>query len=405
MIARTWSKLKELSPEVKNMLGSYYVYELAEQIMVVFMGIFVYTETKSLFFLAVYFFIYFTAILIGFSGWGLVMVRFALNMKWNHLHAFAIYILAFIWFWFFRTEPWHLLVFGSLNGLALGMFWLGHHSFEMLHTKDKSRDFYSSILGAGTHVTAIVGPLIATASFFLSELWFGDPLTLIFFLLPTVFLLAVPFLWNLPNFVPKKISSKQWEFIRKDELVREASRFAFAESIGWGAWEIMAPLIMVTALETYINVGLFDTLLGVLAIVIVMVQGHLQNHGNRKRIFHVCAALMVLYYLGLFFWTLSPWVYILLGLFWVPIEAIYGTVFHVVSLKNIDQMRGEQGRFFAGLLYREWIIYLGRILSILVIGSAAFFLKNDILTTYVAISWLIMQNALTVWTLEKVLRD
>jgi MFS family permease len=405
MIAKTWTKFKALSPEVKNMLGSYWVYELAEQIIVVFMGIFVYTQSDSLFFVAIYFSVYFTMILLGFTVWGLLMTHLKSNMKWNHIRAFTVYIAAFVWFWFFRDEAWHFLVFGALNGLGLGIFWLGHHTFEMLHTSDGDRDFYSSMLGAGSHVTAIVGPLIATLTFFISQYWFDDPLSLIFFILPFTYILAVPFLWKLPSYVPEKISKKEIQYLRKNKDMKGAKAFAFIESTGWGAWEIMAPLMIVTALETYVNIGIFDTLLGVIAILVVVIQGHLQHKGNRKRIFHISMAFVILYYLGLYFWTLSPWVYILLGLFWVPVEAIYNTVVHVVFLKNIDQMRGEEGCFYAGLLYREWIIWLGRIFSLICIGTIAYFLQNDVMTTYVAITWIIAQSLLMMWSVEKVLKD
>lgn len=392
MIGTSFRKYKALSLEVKSILGSFWVYSLAELVMKVFMGIFVYTTTESMALMAVYFFVYFTACMLGFSGWGWLMAQKGIDMKWNHLRAFAFYIAGFVWFWFFRDQFWHFLVFAVLHGAALGLFWLGHHSFEMLHTNDKERDFYSSMLGVGSHVAGILGPLIATLSFLLSDSLFGNDLTLIFFVLPAIYLLVIPFLWNLPRYTPQPISMEKAKTLLKSRGT--AQKFAFVESLGWGAWEVIAPLMIVTALETYVNVGVFDTLLGLFAIAMVMIQGHHQNEGNRLRIYYISVAFIILYFIGLYFWPISPWIYILLGFYWVPVQAVYGTIFHVISLKNIDQFRCIQGDFYAGLLYREVLIWLGRLVSLASVGVVAVLLQNELITTYVGITWIIGQYLL-----------
>ena len=405
MITSTLKKFSGLSKEVRSILGAYSVYELAERIITVFMGIFVYTSSDSLVFMALYFLVYFTACFLGFSGWGLLMSKWQINMKWNHLRAFATYILGFIWFWFFRDENWHYLVFAAFNGAGLGLFWLGHHSFEMLHTNDKDRDFYSAALGVVDHVSGILGPLIATASFLISEKFFGDSLSIIFFVLPFVYLLVIPFLWNLPDFTPEEIESVDWNRLRKSKKLWPAKRFAFVESLGWGAWEIFAPLIIIAALGTYVNVGFFDTILGLVSILIVLIQGHWMHNGNRKKIFHWSLALVLLYFVGLLFWPFSPWVFILLGFYWELVYPVYGTVFHVISLKNIDQLRCHRGHFYAGLLYREWIIYLGRLTSLIGVGTVAYFSSNNYLVTAVGITWIILQYLFLAYFVEGVLED
>lgn len=405
MIATTLKKYRDLSKEVRSIIGAYSVYELAERIITVFMGIFVYTSSDSLAFMALYFFVYFTACFLGFSGWGWLMSRWKINMKWNHLRAFSVYILGFIWFWFFRDENWHYLVFGACNGAGLGLFWLGHHSFEMLHTDDSDRNFYSAALGVVDHTVGILGPLIATACFLISEKVFGDSLSIIFFVIPIIYLLVIPFLWNLPDYVPEEIESKDWHRLRHLKKNIPAKRFAFVESLGWGAWEIFSPLIIIAALGTYVNVGYFDTILGLISILIVLIQGHWMHNGNRKKVFHVSLAFVLLYFVGLFFWPYSPWVFIGLGFYWELVYPVYGTVFHVVSLKNIDQLRCHKGHFYAGLLYREWIIYLGRLTSLLAVGTVAYFSSNNYLVTAVGISWIIGHNLLIAYYVEGVLND
>ncbi|MFT7184276.1 MAG: MFS family permease [Oceanicoccus sp.] len=405
MISKTLTKYRALSSEVKSILGAYSVYALSERILTVFMGILVYTATNSLAFMALYFFVYFTACLLGFSAWGYLMSKWGLNMRWNHLRAFLSYILGFIWLWFFQDESWHYLVFAAFNGAGLGLFWLGHHTFEMLHTSDKDRDFYSAMLGTVDHMTGILGPGLATIIFFFSEKYFSDPLAIIFFIMPFLYFLVIPFLWNLPDYIPKKISKKEWKRLRTSKELWPAKRFAFVESMGWGSWEVFSPLIIIAALETYVNVGIFDTVLGFLAIMIVIVQGHWQNKGNRKKIFHWASFLLVIYFVGLFFWPYSPWVYILLGFYWELVYPVYGTVYHVISLKNIDQLRCGEGRFFAGLLYREWMIYLGRITSLAVIGTVALLSPNDYLVVAVGLFWILAEYLLLAYFVDGVLED
>jgi len=404
MISKTLNKYRALSAEVKSILGSYWVYELAEQVIVVFMGVFVYTSTESMAFMALYFLLYFTAILLGFSGWGYLTAKLQINMKWNHLRAFAAYVMGFVWLWFFREQDWHYLVFAIFNGLGLGLFWLGHHSFEMLHTNDEDRDFYSSMLGAGTHVTTILGPLLATLVFLLSDHFFGDPLHLIFFVIPVLYLLVIPTLWSLPDYVPERIQKKDWKHLRKSKDLKEGIRYAFIESFAWGPWEIFAPLLTVAALETYVNIGVFDTLLGLTAILIVLVQGHMQNKGNRVKIFRYSLVGIILYYVALYFWQWSPWIFIIAGFAWVPIQAINGTVHHVVFLKNIEQFKCEEGQFYVGMLYREFIIWLGRISSLILVGGVALVFKNDLLTVNFGISVIIFQSLLIGYYVDRVLK-
>ncbi len=391
MLTDTWKKYKSLSPTLKSIMYTYWIYEFAQYILSIFMGIFIFDETRSIEVLAVYYLIYCCTILLGFSGWGALTAHWQINLRTNHLRAFFVYILAFLWLWFFRGEVWHFLVFGAISGLALGMYWMGHHSFEMIETSDDGRDFYSSLLGVGAIVLRIIAPLFATITFLVSKQLGRDTYDLLFWILPFTYLLVIPFLRNLPDFTPHKISLAEWKRLIKTKKYRPVRWYIVVESMGWAVGSMILPMIALAALGTVVNFGWFQTVIGVIAIIALLVQGRFQKIHNRLLVLFCLLSLYFLLNGALYLWTLSALVYVIFSMVSSLADPLKQTVKHVFSLRVMDLLKCDEEHFFAGMLYREILLWLGRICPILLILLGSLIWKTNVPLTYLGIAFLQIQ--------------
>lgn len=382
MIAKTIARFRSFPSELRAVLWSYWVYELAEQLVSIFMGAHLFLETQSIGFLALYFSIYFTACFFGFSIWGYLMAQLRINLKFNHLRAFVLYIVSFLVLFIWKES---YFVFAALNGLGLGMFWVGHHAFEIQATNEKNRDFYVGVLVTGSRVVSVLGPLIASLLFM-----FTEGMSILFMLMPFVYLLGLPFVFRLPSFVPKRISTAAMKRLLFDKKLQPVRRYSYADSLGWPAYEMVIPVIALSALASMENIGIFQTILSVLAIGVSVWQAHAQEPKNRLKVYFWMCVFGALIYASLFFWQLSPAVYIGFGLITIILHAVHQNIGHVYALKTMDLLEPKKGDFYPGMLYRDYLLWLGRVGTTLIIFAVDWAFGNIELTVAVGVALLVL---------------
>lgn len=364
MFTKTLHRFRALPDSARAMVFLYWVYEFSQMIVGLFLNVFVYETTGSLLCLVIYNLVFFCLVAVGFSGWGYVVAQKQISLKYNYLRAFTIYILSFLSLIFLPRDFGYLLLFAGFNGLGLGMFWVGVHSYEMLTTTEENRDFYSSMVSLGTQIFSTVSPLVATLSFYLSEQVFHlETFEILFWILPFVYLASLPFLFKLPDYTPKRIPHSEWKRLIFDPKLKKVRRYILSGALPWGFRSVLYPAISLLSLKTVINIGLLQTLMGGVSVLALVLLSHARHEGNRVKILFYAVLGMICAFSLLFFWELSPWFFGLYSLCLTLLSPIYRVSEHVLDLKAMEQLSGAHS-FYPGLVYRDVLIWVGRSLAI-----------------------------------------
>ncbi|MFA6023779.1 MAG: MFS transporter [Candidatus Gracilibacteria bacterium] len=364
MLTKTLHRFRVLPDSTRAMVYLYWIYEFSQIIVGLFINIFVFELTQSLFSLALYNLVFFFFVALGFSGWGYMVAQRQISLRYNYLRAFTIYTVSFLLLLFFPRDFSHLLLFAAFNGLGLGMFWVGVHSYEMLTTTDKNRDFYSSMVSLGTQIFSILSPLIATASFYLSEYVFHlESFEILFWLLPFVYLCSFPFLFKLPEYTPKRIPHREWKRLFFAPNLRPIRAYILAGGLPWGFRSTLIPALSLLSLKTVLNIGVLQTVVGGVSILTLLFLSHKRHEGNRVTILFYAVLLLSLSFGLLFFWDRSPAFFIVFSLVLTVVSPIYRVSEHVIDLQTMDRLTGDHS-FYPGLVYRDILIWVGRTLAI-----------------------------------------
>ena len=402
MIAKTFQRFLDLPDVTRSMIGLYWVYEFSQIITWIFLNTFIFLQSESLGFLALYNAFYFTGCLVGFCVFGYFIAQLQISMRLNYLRSFVFYILSFLILLIFPHEPLVLLAFGFFNGLGLGMFWVGVHSYEMLHTDESNRDFYSSMVSTASQVLVIASPFIATITFILSNKYFdGATFTLLLWILPFVYLLSLPFIFKLPDFVPEKISVDEVKRLFLSPSISKARQYWMGTSFDLAIRTIILPVFAITALGNVVNIGILETCVGILSLVAVIVLSHVRNEGNRIQILFYSVLVMSGAYSFLFFADAAWYFYVLFSILYVFIKPIFSVSEHVIALQSVELVRGEdESCFYPGLLYRDFVLWIGRSIAIGVVMFTAWFVQDDLLTAKYMV-FFVIASLLLLWVTAK----
>lgn len=374
MFLKTLNRFRALPESTRAMVFLFWVYEFSQLIVNMFLNLFVFLKTQSMMGLVIYNLVFFAAIFFGFCVWGYVMAQWQISLKLNYLRAFVVYVLSFLILLIFHNDFFVLLLFATLNGLGLGIFWVGVHGYEMLTTDQKNRDFYSSMVSAGAGVLAIFSPLVATLSFYLAEqVLHTETFTLLFWILPFVYLLSLPFIFKLPDFTPPRIPRTEIKRLFLSASLKDIRPYIFIAGVPWGVRAVILPTIMLYSLKTVINIGLFQTVVGILSVLVVIFLSHQRHEGNRLKILSFATLCFSVNFFLLSFWLTSPYVYMLYALVMVLIQPIHRVSQHVIDLHSMELLKEGKNHFYSGMLYRDVLITAARLFGVLLMAFAAAF--------------------------------
>ncbi|MCK5461006.1 MFS transporter [Candidatus Gracilibacteria bacterium] len=385
MFQKTLRKFRELPPQTRSMIAIFWVYELAQIITQIFLNAYVFLQTREILSLIIYNFIFGIGIFLGFSIWGIFVAQKQISMRLNYAKSFLIYFIGFMWLLWTPPEFKNLCIFGFLNGLGLGVFWLGVHTFEMIFTKENNRDFYSSMVSIGTQTLRIISPAIATLLFFISEKWLKtDTFFLLFWILPFIYLLAIPFLFKLPNFIPAKITKKEVKELFFEKKLKSARQYIFWSGFDFPIYSITTAIISLAVLKNVINIGLFETVVGIFSIFTILFLSHRRHENNRVKILKISIFGLVLGILCLSQFERSNYFFFAFSLIFVFLTPIFRVSIHVLDLHSIEKLKRKTPHFYPGLLYRDAILFFTRILVFISLTGFYLLSKSEIQTLYFA---------------------
>ena len=369
------------------MLTLFFVYEFVNTTVGIFIGAFVFLRTGSLWLLALFVLIRFTAAFLAFSGFGYLMARRGYSMKWNYLRSFVIYFIGFIWLASTSHIAPYLLIFALIDGMGLGLFWLGNHTYGLLFTRneDGDRDFYLSMLHAGTQLISILGPLAGTLLIFLSERVFKmETLSLLFWLIPLVYLASLPFLFSLPHFIPKSITKLEIKSFFRDHVSKKIRLYYFFDGVTIVS-NVFVALFSIIALKTFINIGLWQTAVGIISFFSIIILANIRYEGNRLRIMAYAIIGFIIALSSLMFSNISAYFYIAFSLLMIVFGPMYRVSQQAIDLRSIDFLASGRSSFYPGILYREVVLYIGRFVALSILILIGVLLKNDIILAQIGI--------------------
>jgi MFS family permease len=376
---KTRKKFQELSREQQSMVFVFWIYKFVAIISGLFLAVFVYLQTQSISSFALYLATSHTALMIGFVGFGWLMGRLRISIRYNYVRAFGLFFLASLILVFLpHTFGW-LLAYAIVQGIGNGVMWLTIHTMELVHTKDVGRDFYSSMVELGSQVMVVASPFIATASFIISEtVLHTETYFLLFLLLPLASLAALPLLFRIPDYVPERVTLEKIRRLLAKRNV-PALRYYVAGSFHYALQGVVVPVIAIVSLGTVINLGLTETVLGIVSVVAVLVLSHVRHPENRLRLMLQTIMLFLAAYAILFFFDASPIVYVVYALIVVVLKPILRVSEHVIDLYSVDMLKADGMSFYPGLLLRDFVLWIGRIVVPAAVAWLTVLIANDAL--------------------------
>ena len=376
MFTRTWNRFRALRPSVRALVGLMWLYDFGWKTIVLFFGIFLFQNFGTIESATWYFLVTFSFACIGFCGLGTLWARLRWNIKWLFFIGLGCLTFSFIFLFLGERTLTQALYFGGMNGFGVGTFWVSMHSFELFEIQDKERDFYSSMLRAGSGVLGILSPALAALSFFVSREVLGwGTYTLLFLFIPLSFALTFPFLRNVSNYRPKPIKLTDIKhFFGKSHHWEGIAYIGFG-SAGHAFRSIVIPLVAVYLLGSEINVGIFETLIKIASVVFVVWLSHHRHKGNRIKIFGWCTVVLAVIrlLLGVSFDILA---FIIFSLGFVFIEPHMNVSAHTLDLALVENLKRKQADFFPALVIRDFTIWFFRSVASILILLIVFVLQD-----------------------------
>ena len=386
------------------MLFVYWIYEFAYIATSIFIASYVLIISESFTSFIYYNIINLTGIMIGFCLWGFFMAQRKINMKLDFFRSFFVYFVSFIYLSFFQNNQDSFFVFAFINGIALGMFWVTIHSYEIIHTNKNNRDFYSSMISTGSQILHILTPAIATFLIFLSMSYdHFSPLTFLLIFLPFIFLLGIPVLFKFPEFTPQKIEFSEIKRLFTSKKISNERLYYFFSSFHMTIKPVLVSFFSVLVLKNLVNIGILETIIGILSVFITIFLSHIRTEKNRIKFLLISTIMINIAFVSLIFSEYSIYFFIIFNLIIVLFSPIYNVSMHVTHLHSIEKIKKQGKCFYPGLLYRDFILWIGRItvlISMLVLTKV---LQNDILVSQVSIILFIPISFITFYYARKVL--
>ena len=381
MIKKLIAQMKQLSLEKRHMMTLFWIQTFASSVTGLFVNVFVFLETESIVSLILYSMVFHIALFIGFVGIGYLFSYIQKSLKFAYLDSFGLLFISFVWIAIITPSFQNLLIFGLINGIGSGLFWLTNHSYEMIYTKneDGDRDFYSSIEHAGSQVVRVLAIVIGTVLIFLAERVFNvDTFSILFWFLPLVFMVSLPFLFSLPDYLPEKVSCKKmFAFLKIKKKQKIALYYIFSNEQVAG---IAVTLFSVIALESALRIGTWESIVGIIVFITTLALANIRRATNRLRIMKYALVGYVIVYSLLFFSDISVYFYLAFSLLIIFLRPIYRISQHTIDLHSIDLIAGESKKTFSGLLARDTILVCSRTFNLGIALILALVLHNNILT-------------------------
>lgn len=356
---------QRMNRQVREIFVSTILVNFALAMVMIFEPIYLYQIGYSLqkimfFYLLVY------AIYILIMPLGAKFAR-ARGYEWGIFWGSCFFALFYLALFFITKFEWLFYVAPLIFAVQKMFYWPAYHAgfAKFSDVTEEGREV--GALSISTSLVYILGP--AFAGFIISNWGYGD----LFVIASLIFLLS-----NLPTLITKeKFRYKDFSYLQayKDLLSKE-NRRAFFAYLGFGEelvvlvlWPISISLIVTNILD----LGLIVALATFITMLITLYIGKLSDSRYKKSVLNLGSAFYA------FAWFIRIFVVNQIGVFLVDTMSRLAKNIIMVPLTSITYERAKKKSVMSSVVFFEMSLAIGKLLAILLIYFALFFISDEIL--------------------------
>jgi len=352
---------KTQSDTVKQLTKIYWFYYFIRILGDIFINIMIYDISKNIYFNLIYIMVKETGTTISVFLYSYITTKYQLNIKYSYkLYTFILF-LSFITLFLVKDELYYILFYAFIYGTSIGIFFFTFHSYSLLKVQYEERDFFSSLVTLGTETVSILAPILIIISIYISQyLGVGDyNVMILMMILSSVIMLF--FVKSLESLIPQQQTVKSL-FKHINENKNKKALFVYNLFSGVRSLSVVvsAAYLSLEALNTAINIGYVEIFTGLLSIYVVAKMAKKRNVNDRIKIMIFASILIAIAYLNIIVFGISLLSYSIMSLLLIVAIPMYTTSMNVMDLNTMDMLKVD-GKINYAIVYREFILYVGRI--------------------------------------------
>jgi hypothetical protein len=339
----------------------------------------IYDISKDIYFNLIYIMMKETGTTSSVFLYSYITTKLQLNIKYSYKIYTLILFISFLILYLVKDNLYYILFYGFIYGTSIGIFFFTFHSYSLLKVKYEERDFFSSLKTLGTETVSILAPMLIIISIYISKyIGVGDYNIMI---LMMVFSSAIMlfFVKSLENLIPQQQTAKSlFKHISKNKNKKSLFLYNLFSGVRSISVVVSAAYLSLEALNTAINIGYLEIFTGLFSIYVVAKMAKRRNVSDRIKIMIYASIMITIAYLNIIIFGVSFLSYLLMSLLLIVAIPMYTTSMNVMDLNTMDMLKID-GKVNYAIVYRELILYVGRITTGLIMLGIYYLIEDKIL--------------------------
>ena len=351
---------QQQSSSLQGMLFLRWINQVRTIVIAVFSNIYIFQFNQQVEHLVIGNMLYLFHSMIGFLiGWWCIHTR-STNLKHLFYAWFVVMATAFAEVLLFWNHLWGIYLFFALAGTGSGLFYFASVNYETTDLgDDSSRNFFTSTYQAGNGIVKIILPLLISAMFLLASWWWRNGYHLLFGFTWLVYVYGITYVHYIPDYIiaQQPMGKLKTYFNSQREYIGAWLFFFFywAHNI----INVLLSLILVFILKNEINIGIYESLLGVLGVLSLIFISTKTTKQQRAKMFftlsilYACIATLV----GRHISMTTLVIYSVGAIIIHPIIKGFRSSFHYTHQEAIK----KYNTYHYGIIFGEIMVTAGRI--------------------------------------------
>jgi len=367
IILREWKRYKLLSRKARLLIKSFALHTIASPLLSLFTNAFIWRDTSSFLYIAVYNLGLFVFLPIGFYVNGLLLKRIKITVL--YLIGLLIAMLAVLAVVFFSgSNIWHFIIYGCIFGFGNGLYWGNRHFLVFQGTESKQRNYF---FGINTSLSSLISLCITfLAGWFIV---FGEHSilynpTIAYWILSIVALAATiasgAVILKADYKSPRVNGMVQFNISKKWNRIRFIN---LSMGISEGLHFFLPALLILFYLGKEGVLGTISTIVALLAIVVTYLYGRFSKGEDRRPTFFVSSIIYILisFFLLILGEPLGVLIFALLNGITIKFQWLAIEPFSLdVMDKEIEKKKDNE---YTLVFDREMFLNIGRIIGVLIL--------------------------------------
>lgn len=338
---------------------------LAASLKSVFVDLFIWKQTQAFSDLVVFNASVFIALFAIYPLTGIWLKKYSARTLIKLGNLLAIISLAFI-IVLQKQSINFLIPIGLITGFGAALFWAGFNLHQYLATHKQDRDFFFGVQDFWAGIARVISPVIAGFVVFGgNRLMSSRPFLgyyLLFFLICLVMLISTIEAWFFPRYSAIEFKISQFKQIWQKN---PNFKFILFQQFSMGLRDVstgtILSMLLITILQQELNVGIYNSILGLLIAIAAFLCGKMLTSQNRVKLSLIGATSL---FTGAIILAFKPTVIglILYGVSFFP-AAFLSISIGTIYLSAADSDPSPWRYKYIYLVSRDFFLGLGRVLS------------------------------------------